>query len=95
MSSGRRIICGIISSREAQQKTPSDAHKDILQWMMDAATCREKVPENLAQRMLILSLASIHTTAMTMTHTNYDLCAHAEHLEPLKQELTEVLADGG
>ncbi|KAH7147170.1 cytochrome P450 [Dactylonectria estremocensis] len=78
LSSGPRIICGIISSREAQQKTPSDAHQNILQWMMDAATGREKVPENLAQRTLILSLASIRTTAMTMTHAMYDLCAYLE-----------------
>ncbi|KAK7418724.1 hypothetical protein QQX98_003742 [Neonectria punicea] len=95
VSSGRRIICGIIRSREAQLKASSGTHQDILQWMMDSASGREKRPENLAQRMLILSLASIHTTAMTMTHAMYDLCAHPEYLEPLQEEMNEVLTNGG
>lgn len=30
-----------------------------------------------------------------MTHAMYDLCAHPEYLEPLRQEVTDVLADEG
>ncbi|KAF4986043.1 hypothetical protein FDECE_16157 [Fusarium decemcellulare] len=92
VSSGRRIIGGVIRSRQVQQ---DDSNQDILQWMIDAATGDERLPDNLAQRILILSLASIHTTAMTMTHSMYDLCARPEYFEPLRQEITEVLGGGG
>ncbi|KAG5962100.1 hypothetical protein E4U56_003488 [Claviceps arundinis] len=93
VSSARRIISSILRERETQVRNNSD--QDILQFMMEHATGRERTPENLAQRMLILSLASIHTTALTMTHAIYDLCAHPEYFEPLRQEMTTALAEGG
>ncbi|KAG6265049.1 hypothetical protein E4U48_006085 [Claviceps purpurea] len=93
VSSARRIISSIMCERQAQVRSNSD--QDILQFMMEHATGMERTPENLAQRMLILSLASIHTTALTMTHAIYDLCAHPGYLEPLRQEMTTALADGG
>ncbi|KAG6040947.1 hypothetical protein E4U41_006538 [Claviceps citrina] len=95
VSSARRIICSILRSRESQAETVRNSDQDVLQFMTESATGRERAPENLAQRMLILSLASIHTTAITMTHAMYDLCAHPEYLEPLRQEMADVLADGG
>ncbi|KAI8648839.1 Ent-kaurene oxidase [Fusarium sp. Ph1] len=95
VSSARRIIGSMVHFREAQQEFQADANQDILQWMMSAATGEEKKPENLAQRMLILSLASIHTTATTMSHAMYDLCDRPEYFEPLREEITGVLGDGG
>ncbi|KAG6309171.1 hypothetical protein E4U44_007325 [Claviceps purpurea] len=93
VSSATRIISSIVCERKTQIRSNSD--QDILQFMMEHATGVERTPENLAQRMLILSLASIHTTALTMTHAIYDLCAHPEYFEPLRQEMTIALADGG
>lgn len=95
VSSARRIICGILRSRESQSTTAADSHQDVLQFMMESATGQERAPENLAQRILIFSLSSIHTTAITLTHAMYDLCAYPEYLDPLRQEMTDVLADGG
>lgn len=95
VSSGRRIIGDIIRSRKGQQGLEADTDQDILQWMVDFATGNEKSPDNIAQRILILSLASIHTTAMTLTHAMYDLCARPEYFEPLRQERIDVLGDGG
>ncbi|KAM0209061.1 hypothetical protein ACHAQD_011375 [Fusarium lateritium] len=94
-SSGRRIIGDIIRSRKAQQELGNHTDDDILQWMVDSATGKETLPENIAQRVLILSLASIHTTAMTMTHAMYDLCARPEYFEPLRKETNNILGDGG
>ncbi|KIL86299.1 ent-kaurene oxidase [Fusarium avenaceum] len=95
VSSGRRIIGDIIRSRKAQQGLETDTDQDILQWMVDFATGNERSPDNIAQRILILSLASIHTTAMTLTHAMYDLCARPEYFQPLRQEINDVLGDGG
>ncbi|BCS04970.1 cytochrome P450 [Aspergillus luchuensis] len=64
--------------------------------MMDAATGQEAESEDLAQRMLILSVTSIHTTTLSMTQATYDLCTHPQYLEPLRAAVVDVLrADGG
>ena len=99
VATSRRIVGEIVRERrEIEAAKPADYTKpaDILQWMMDAATGQEAEPEDLAQRMLILSVTSIHTTTLTMTQAIYDLCAHPEYLDPLRAEVVDVLrAEGG
>ncbi|KAE8405592.1 hypothetical protein BDV37DRAFT_281724 [Aspergillus pseudonomiae] len=62
---------------------------DVFQWMMDAATGEQVELNDLAQRVLLLSVTSIHTTTLTRTQTMYDLCAHSEHFEPFRNEPVE------
>ncbi|KPM42339.1 Ent-kaurene oxidase [Neonectria ditissima] len=98
VATGRRVVTSIVTSRRADEAQWGEQYArptDILQWMMDSATGEEQLIENLSQRILILSLASIHTTALTMTQAMYDLCANPEHFEPLRQEVTEVLRREG
>jgi cytochrome P450 len=44
---------------------------------------------------LVVSLAAIHTTQMAVIHTLYDLCVHPEYLEPIREEIKEVLDGKG
>lgn len=94
--SAYHIIGKIVQSRmdaEAQQNHNFVKPNDILQWMMDLAVGDEKETSNLAQRMLILSLSSIHTTALTMTQALYDLIAHQEYIAPIETEVVTVLKE--
>ncbi|KAF4429603.1 ent-kaurene oxidase, partial [Fusarium austroafricanum] len=95
VSSGRRIISGILRSRETQDGLTEGENQDILSWMTEAATGEERALDNISQRILILSLASIHTTAMTMTHAIYDLCARPQYFEPLRKEIDDVVRGEG
>ncbi|KAI1874888.1 uncharacterized protein JN550_002317 [Neoarthrinium moseri] len=99
VAAARQIIGDIVHARnisDAQNGFLHEKRSDVLQWMMEAARGEETETGNLSQRMLILSLSSIHTTALTMTQALYDLCDNAQYFEPLRQELTEVLLrDGG
>ncbi|KAF2129173.1 Ent-kaurene oxidase [Dothidotthia symphoricarpi CBS 119687] len=98
VATARRIIGDIVISRRAastEQQAKNEKHRDILQWMMDMAVGDERAPENLAQRMLILSLSSIHTTALTMTQALYDLIAHPDYIEPIRSEVTAILRKDG
>lgn len=98
VAAARRIVGSIVSSRRAAEAQWGEQYArptDILQWMMDSATGEERKLENLSQRILILSLASIHSTALTMTQAMYDLCANPEYFEPLRHEVTEVLRREG
>lgn len=70
--------------------------EDFLQYMMDAADNeRDAQPEKLAHRLLILTLAAVHTTSMAVTQTLFDLCAHPEYIEPLREEVKSVLEKEG
>lgn len=91
----RIIGCIVTARRAAETEQGKDYEKptDILQWLMDMAKGDERDPENLAQRMLILSLSSIHTTALTMAQALYDLIAHPDYIEPIRCEVTNVLKE--
>lgn len=98
VATARQIISRVVTSRRTAEAHHGSQYKkpaDILQWMMEMAVGDERKVENLSQRILILSLASIHTTALTMTQALYDLCASPEYFEPLRQELTETLLKHG
>ncbi|KAF2756144.1 cytochrome P450 [Pseudovirgaria hyperparasitica] len=98
VSACRRIVGHIIQTRrdlEAQSGPGYQRPNDVLQWMMDAANTREAEVGNLCQRVLVLSLSSIHTTALTMSQALYDLCAHPEFLEPIRAEVVQVLQEDG
>ncbi|TGO61973.1 hypothetical protein BCON_0023g00310 [Botryotinia convoluta] len=93
----RRIIAPII---EKHKKLPAGRRPDktqteedsLLTWMVDNATDVENQSDQMASRQLILTLASIHTTSMAVSHALFDLCAHPEFFEPLREEIERVLA---
>lgn len=67
----------------------------LLDWMMENAQGNEAEPQRLAARQLILTLASVHTTSLALSHAFYDLCAHPEYIAPLRAELFEALKQPG
>ncbi|KAF2198556.1 cytochrome P450 monooxygenase [Delitschia confertaspora ATCC 74209] len=75
----------------AKSSSPEDV--TLLTWMLDNATGTEADPTEMANRQLILTLASIHTTSLAVTHTLYDLCAHPEYFDPLREEIRNVFKD--
>ena len=88
------------AERAAQKARDPYAHQDdqmasLLDWMIENAQGNEAEPRKLAARQLILTLASVHTTSMALANALFDLCAHPEHLEPLREELLDVLQQPG
>ena len=60
-----------------------------------AANETEASPENLAHRQIMIGLGSIHTIKNAITHLMYDLCAHPEYIEEMRDEAEAVLLAGG
>jgi cytochrome P450 len=97
------IIIPIIVQRRKDQENnevnPDPSYErpdDFLQWMMDEANEYDGQPHKLAHRLLILTLAAVHTTSMAATQTLFDLCARPEYMAPLLEEVESVmLKDGG
>ncbi|KAK5988331.1 Cytochrome P450 monooxygenase [Cladobotryum mycophilum] len=93
----KRIVIPLIVERHRRQETDPNYERpeDFLQYIMDGASNSDGDPEKLAHRLLILTLAAVHTTSMAATQTLFDLCAHPEYIEPLRREIMEVLDEEG
>lgn len=69
---------------------------DFPQWLMDEAwNERDGQPAELVHRLLVLRLASVHTTSITATQVLYDIIAHPKYLEPLREETLQALKEDG
>ncbi|KAF2026975.1 putative cytochrome P450 monooxygenase [Setomelanomma holmii] len=86
----KEILTPLIEKHNVKTLAGGQDIGSLLDWMLDNATGDEADPTEMTSRQLILTLASIHTTALAITHALFDLCAHPEYLEPLRQEIEEV-----
>ena len=86
-----------IAKKRRQEMATKDLEweepNDFLQWMIRDGRGDEVVTENVVYRQLMVALASIHTTSMSLTHFMYDLCTYPEHLAELLQELVNTLRE--
>lgn len=93
------MIVPLVEKRRKEQAEKLQGYSrpnDFLQWMMDLAnTDDERDPVNLAHRELLISQGSLHSTAMAATHTLYDLCAHPEYIDPIREEVIAVIKEDG
>lgn len=90
------IIAPVVIERRRMEASGSKTYQkpdDFLQWMMDDANDFDGQPHKLAHRLLIMTLASSFTTTMALTQAFFDLCAHPEYIEPLREEVSNALED--
>ena len=62
----------------------------MLNWMLDHGTAKEKSLEQMADRQCILTLASIHTTSMSVSNLLFDLCENPQYFNMVREEIDEV-----
>lgn len=92
------LVPEINRRRQAEAEGPLDSEEtkhNLLSWMMEIATPEEGEASSLAHLEVVLSLASIHTSQMNAVHVLYDLLAFPEYLEPIRQEIREVVRNEG
>lgn len=89
----KRLLVPLILERREREKTDPHYEKpeDFLQYLMDGAHEFDGKPEKLAHRVLILTLAAVHTTSMAATQTLFDFCVHPEYIEQLREEVLQAL----
>ena len=95
----KRKIGPIVEERhrlEASGSCDYQKPNDFFPWMIDEARDgREKTPTNLVHRLLVLALASVHTTSMATTQVIFDLCARPEYINPLRNEIQDAIVQNG
>ena len=67
---------------------------DGLQWLLESTNGKQTLRE-ITDEQLFLSIASIHTTAASVTQIFYDLLAHPEYHTDLQNEIEQTLAMHG
>ncbi|KAJ5102670.1 hypothetical protein N7532_003199 [Penicillium argentinense] len=95
---GRSIIDKELQRRELirQGKLPQDESRqvDTLDWIDEISESLNRTV-NVAHAQMALSLAAIHTTSNLFTNIMYDLAAHPELMQPLRDEIRAVVAEDG
>lgn len=84
------------SGKHAQIGSDDQSVSTLLEWMVtNASSEAEADPKKLASRQLILTLASIHTSVMTVFFALFDLLRYPEYIEPLREEIFALVKDDG
>ena len=69
------------------------APNNMSTWNLRNSTKKQRLNlEIQAQMQLMVSMAAIHTTSMTVTNVMYDLAARPQYIEPLQNEITTIKA---
>ena len=83
----RKVVIPIL---EARERIAAEAC-DFLQWMVEDAHEDEKAKEFIAEILLKMSFAAIHTSAATPMQLIYDLCMKPEYIDPLRNEIADTI----
>ncbi|PIL30270.1 cytochrome P450 [Ganoderma sinense ZZ0214-1] len=73
----------------------NDKPTDLLQFLLDKATPKNESVFAIAQRLLTLNFAAIHTSSNTITHALTHLAEEPELVEPLRDEIEKSIAADG
>lgn len=95
MAVARKYV-GDITREHQDAVAKGDKTEDtLLAWMIDHGKENErKIPE-MAARQCVLTLASIHTTSMSISNLLFDLCSHPQWFEVMREEIEQVIAKYG
>ncbi|KAL8952796.1 MAG: hypothetical protein Q9222_001300 [Ikaeria aurantiellina] len=95
----RLLESTLVESRTAEKSIQSADEGEatpLVHWMSNnGRNDVESELVNVARRQIFLGLGSIHTTASAANHAIHDLCAHPELIDPLREELEEVIKSEG
>ncbi|EJT96544.1 cytochrome P450 [Dacryopinax primogenitus] len=94
INEGGRYLAPVIDERRKAGQEEENPN-DFLQAMIDNAPPNCQDAQELAVRLVSTNLASTHTTALPFTRVFYDLLAHPECLEPLREEAKSAIVDYG
>jgi cytochrome P450 len=72
-----------------------DEEDTLLNWMVENGKPWENTVPQMAARLCVLAMASIHTTAATLANVVYELCAHPEWIPVLQEEIDTIAQDLG
>lgn len=89
----KRLMKPIIEENLKHMEDKNTAPPNMCLWnLKNSTTDQRKNLDIQAQMQLSVSMASIHTTSMTVTNAIFDLAARPEYIQPLREEIKQVKA---
>ncbi|KAI0436660.1 cytochrome P450 [Xylaria telfairii] len=95
MKVAKKYVGALTKKHEAAMRNGEKGEDTLLGWMVDHGTEKEKSIPEMAARQCVLTLASIHTTSMSVSNLLFDLCAYPEWFPVLRDEIDEVVKTYG
>lgn len=86
---GAEMVAPLIERWSLGTATAED-RDTVAYWILEHAREDEKTPEEMAVRVNSMVLASVHTNGMTLTGALFQLCAHPDFVDVLRDEISEV-----
>jgi len=90
-----RLLRPVLEARtNAAKKDGYEKPNDMLQWIQDRVATNQDVSidfKEIAKIQVLTATAAIHTTRLAIIHAIFDLAARPEYIEPLREELKDVL----
>ncbi|KAJ8469311.1 hypothetical protein ONZ51_g9081 [Trametes cubensis] len=72
-----------------------DKPRDLLQWILDEGREKGTPFDNIVEKVLLVNFGAIHTSSGTFTHALYNLAAHTEYIQPLREEVESIISEDG
>ncbi|KAK2596421.1 hypothetical protein N8I77_013312 [Diaporthe amygdali] len=95
IKTAERIVGNLVKKRDDARNRGDEVEDTLLGWMMDNGNETETRLGEMAFRQCFLTLASIHTTSVSVSTVLFDLCDHPEWFPVLREEIEQVTAQYG
>ena len=66
---------------------------DMLQWMLDTAKGPDAQDDEIIKKFMVLTLAAVYMSSMTLVHLLYDICARPEWIPILRDDVQAALTE--
>lgn len=83
------------NSRGQMTSDKYEKPNDVMQWMMDIATDEEYTADNLANRFVYTIMGSIRSVVEVVMNCLYELVERPEYIEPIREEMRQVMEEDG
>ncbi|EED17165.1 cytochrome P450, putative [Talaromyces stipitatus ATCC 10500] len=94
-----QMLRPVLEAREKEEAEKGDHYErpnDMLEWIRTRATKNNDKSVDYREQakiQLLTATAAIHTTRLATLHVLFDLAARPEYIDPLREELQQVLAE--
>jgi hypothetical protein len=98
LKNGAALLGPVMEERQkAMRRDPtSQKPSDMVQWIVDNSEGDDgSDTDYVTKTQMLISVVAIHTTTMTTAQAIFDLVSHPEYIQPLREEVLQIQAEGG
>ncbi|KAF2260298.1 cytochrome P450 monooxygenase [Lojkania enalia] len=90
LSNGAKMMAPLIHERQHDANEKAE-RSDMIQWIIDNSHATDKGNvDYITKTQMLISVVAIHTTSMTLAQIIFDLIAHPEYIDILREEVMQV-----